>query len=79
MRRLICVCVVVIAAPALRAQTALKTIEDRALDNIQLFVPALERGPTLVVLIPVESRRIPQNQQNPVGHHVVIDLRLSHN
>src|SRR5438093_5329273 len=51
MRRLICVCVVLIVGQALRAQTPLKTIEDGALDNIQLFVAALEQGPNLVVMI----------------------------
>ena len=51
MRRLICGCVVLLLAQALGAQTPVKTIEDGALDKIQLFVPALEQGPTLVVVI----------------------------
>ena len=51
MRRLICVCVVLIVGQALRAQTPLKTIEDGALDKIQLFVAALEQVPSLVVVI----------------------------
>ena len=52
MRKLICGCVVlIVAGQALRAQTPLKTIEDGALDNIQLFVAALEQAPNLLVVI----------------------------
>ena len=51
MRRLICGCVVLLCAQALNAQGPLKTIEDGALDNIQLFVAALEQGPNLTVVI----------------------------
>ena len=52
MRRLICGCVsLIVAGQALRGQTPLKTIEDGALDNIQLFVAALEQGPNLSVVI----------------------------
>jgi hypothetical protein len=52
MRKLICGCVVlIVAGQALRAQPPLKTIEDGALDNIQLFVAALEQAPNLLVVI----------------------------
>jgi hypothetical protein len=52
MRKVICGCVVlIVAGQALRAQTPLKTIEDGALDNIQLFVAALEQAPNLLVVI----------------------------
>jgi len=51
MRRLICGCVVLLFAQALGAQAPLKTIEDGALDSILLFVPALEQGPNLTVVI----------------------------
>jgi len=51
MRRLICGCVVLLLGQALGAQVPVKTIEDGALDNIQLFVAALEQGPNLDVVI----------------------------
>lgn len=51
MRWLMCGCVVLLVGVALGAQAPLKTIEDGALDNIQLFVSALERGPDLTVVI----------------------------
>lgn len=51
MRRLICGCVVLLFGQALGAQVPVKTIEDGALDNIQLFVAALEQGPNLDVVI----------------------------
>jgi len=51
MRRSICGCVVLLLAQALGAQAPVKTIEDGALDNIVLFVAALEQGPNLTVVI----------------------------
>jgi hypothetical protein len=51
MRRLIGACAVLLFIPALGAQAPLKTIEDGALDNIQLFVAALERAPDLTVVL----------------------------
>jgi uncharacterized protein DUF4410 len=51
MTRLIYACVVLIFGQALGAQAPLKTIEDGALDNIQLFVAALEQGPNPFVAI----------------------------
>ena len=51
MKRFMWACVVVAFSPALGAQAPLKTIEDGALDNIQLFVAALEQGPNLTVVI----------------------------
>ena len=51
MHRLICGCVVLLLAQALGAQAPLKTVEDGALDNILLFVAALEQGPNLTVVM----------------------------
>ena len=52
MRKVLFGCVVlIVAGQALRAQTPLKTIEDGALDNIQLFVAALEQAPNLLVVL----------------------------
>ena len=51
MRKLMCGCVVLVFAQALGAQAPLKTIEDGALDNIQLFVAALEKAANLTVVI----------------------------
>lgn len=51
MRRLILGCVVVVFAQALGAQAPLRTIEDGALDGIQLFVAALEQAPNRTVVI----------------------------
>ena len=51
MRRLILGCVVVVFAQALGAQAPLRTIEDGALDSIQLFVAALEQAPNRTVVI----------------------------
>ena len=51
MRRLILGCVVVVFAQALGAQAPLRTIEDGALDSIQLFVAALEQAPSRAVVI----------------------------
>ena len=41
----------VVGRPGVGAQAPLKTIEDGALDNIQLFVPALEQVTDLTVVI----------------------------
>ncbi len=51
MHRLICGFVVILMGQALAAQAPLKTIKDGALDNIQLFVAALEQTPGLTVVI----------------------------
>jgi hypothetical protein len=51
MSKLMCGCVVLVFAQALGAQAPLKTIEDGALDHIQLFVAALEKGTDLTVVI----------------------------
>jgi len=51
MRRLLCGCVVLLFSQALGAQAPLKTIKDGALDNIQVFVAALEQAPGLTVVI----------------------------
>lgn len=51
MRKLISGCFVLVVGQALVAQTPIKTIEGGALDNIQLFVAALEQGPNLSVVI----------------------------
>ena len=51
MQRFIVGCVVFLFGHALSAQAPVKTIEDGALDKIQLFVPALEQGANLTVVI----------------------------
>lgn len=51
MRRLICGCVALLLVQSLGAQAPIKTIEDGALDNIQLFVASLEQAPSLTVVI----------------------------
>src|SRR5688572_25530746 len=51
MRRVLCGCVVLFFAHLVGAQTPVKSIEDGALDHIQLFVAALEEGPSLTVVI----------------------------
>lgn len=49
--RLISGCVVLLMGQALGAQAPLKTVKDGALDNIQVFVAALEQAPGLAVVI----------------------------
>jgi hypothetical protein len=44
-------CGLLLFGQALGAQAPLKTIDDGALDSIQLFVPALEHGPSLTVVM----------------------------
>lgn len=51
MRRLICGVALMMVGHALGAQAPVKTIEDGVLDHIQMFVPTLEQGPTLTVVI----------------------------
>jgi hypothetical protein len=51
MRRVLCGCVVLLFGHLLEAQTPVKSIEDGALDHIQLFVAALDQGPSLTVVI----------------------------
>ena len=51
MHRLICGGVALLMGPALGAQAPLKTVKDGALDNIQVFVAALEQAPGLAVVI----------------------------
>jgi hypothetical protein len=51
MRSLICGSVLIILGHAVGAQAPVKTIEDGPLDHIQLFVPTLEQGSTLTVVI----------------------------
>jgi hypothetical protein len=51
MRKWMCGCVALLLGQALGAQAPIKTIEDGALDNIQLFVGALEQAPDLTVII----------------------------
>ena len=51
MRRVLCGCVVLFFGSLLGAQTPVKSIEDGALDHIQLFVAALDQGPNSVVVI----------------------------
>src|ERR1700681_4922798 len=51
MRRFICGCVLLFVGQALTAQSPVKTIEDGALDRIQLFVPSLEGAPNIMVVI----------------------------
>ena len=51
MRRVLCGCVVLLFGHLLGAQTPVKSIEDGALDHIQLFVAALDQGPSLTVVI----------------------------
>jgi hypothetical protein len=51
MRKLMYGCVVLLVGQALGAQAPLKTIEDGVLDNIQLFVPALEQVTDLTVVM----------------------------
>jgi hypothetical protein len=51
MRGSICGCIALLLVRSLAAQAPIKTIEDGALDNIQLFVAALEQAPSLTVVI----------------------------
>ena len=51
MRGVLCGCFVLVFGYLLSAQTPVKSIEDGALDHIQLFVAALEQGPSLAVVI----------------------------
>jgi hypothetical protein len=51
MRRVLCGCVVLLFGHLLGAQAPVKSIEDGALDHIQLFVAALDQGPSLTVVI----------------------------
>ena len=51
MRRVLCGGVVLLFGHLLGAQTPVKSIEDGALDHIQLFVAALDQGPSLTVVI----------------------------
>ncbi len=44
-------CGLLLFGQALSAQAPLKTIDDGALDSIQLFVTALEHGPSLTVVM----------------------------
>jgi hypothetical protein len=46
-----CVVVVMLLVQALSAQTSVKTIEDGALDKIELFVPSLDSPTNMTVLI----------------------------
>jgi hypothetical protein len=51
MHRLICGCVLIILGHTLGAQAPVKTIADGALDHIEVFVPTLEQGSSLVVVM----------------------------
>jgi Domain of unknown function (DUF4410) len=51
MRGVICGCIALLLVRSLAAQAPIKTIEDGALDNIELFVAALEQAPSLTVVI----------------------------
>src|SRR5215203_483227 len=51
MRKLVLLCVVLLFGGTLYGQGAVKTIEDGALDKIQLFVAALGPAPDRVVVI----------------------------
>jgi hypothetical protein len=51
MHRLMFLCVVLLLVQSLGAQTPIKTIDDGALDRIELFVASLEGPMNLTVLI----------------------------